>query len=212
MEQPNKIKKINFKNGAPHRLTEGSLGRGKISPGAGPPPVTQISKVSPALWTAWTDTILAAAGSSGHRQEIKTYFPEGTQTSLSPKSRGPGLTQIGTLSWMGKKKLGQVGRNPCCHLGFVNLGKVFSEPLFPHLQNGGNNFSFTGLKWKPLSHAQLFATPWNSPGQNTGVGSCSFLQGYLPNPGIKSRSPSLQVDSLQAESQEKPSEIITYQI
>ena len=30
--------------------------------------------------------------------------------------------------------------------------------------------------------------PWNSPGQNTGVGSCSFLQGILPtqgsNPGL----------------------------
>ena len=25
--------------------------------------------------------------------------------------------------------------------------------------------------------------PWNSPGQNTGVGSCSLLQGILPNQG-----------------------------
>ena len=25
--------------------------------------------------------------------------------------------------------------------------------------------------------------PWNSPGQNTGVGSCSLRQGDLPNPG-----------------------------
>ena len=40
----------------------------------------------------------------------------------------------------------------------------------------------------------LFATPWtvccpgNSPGQNTGVGSFSLLQGDLPKPGIKLRS------------------------
>ena len=31
-------------------------------------------------------------------------------------------------------------------------------------------------------------SPWNSPGQNTGVGSCSFLQGIFPiqglNPGL----------------------------
>ena len=27
-------------------------------------------------------------------------------------------------------------------------------------------------------------SPWNSPGQNPGVGSHSLLQGYLPNPGI----------------------------
>ena len=46
--------------------------------------------------------------------------------------------------------------------------------------------------------------PWNSPGQDTGVGSLSFLQGIFPNPGIKPRSPKLQVDSLPAEPQGKP--------
>ena len=40
--------------------------------------------------------------------------------------------------------------------------------------------------------------PWNSPGKNTGVCSLSLLQ------GIKSRSPTLQVDSLPAEPQGKP--------
>ena len=44
----------------------------------------------------------------------------------------------------------------------------------------------------------------DSPGQNTGVGSLSLLQGNLPNPGIKSRSPALQEDSLPAEPQGKP--------
>ena len=33
--------------------------------------------------------------------------------------------------------------------------------------------------------------PQNSPGQNTGVGSLSLLQGDLPNPGIEPRSPAL---------------------
>ena len=47
-------------------------------------------------------------------------------------------------------------------------------------------------------------SPWNSPGQNTGVGSHSILQGNLPNPGIKPRSPTLQADSLPAESPGKP--------
>ena len=46
--------------------------------------------------------------------------------------------------------------------------------------------------------------PWNSPGQNTGVGSLSLLQGNLPNPGIKPRSPALQADSLPAEPQGEP--------
>ena len=47
-------------------------------------------------------------------------------------------------------------------------------------------------------------SPWDSPGQNTGVSSHSFLQGGPPNLGIKSRSPALQVDSLPAELPGKP--------
>ena len=43
-------------------------------------------------------------------------------------------------------------------------------------------------KWKSLSCVRLFATlwlysPWNSPGQNTGVGSLSLLQGIFPTQG-----------------------------
>ena len=44
-------------------------------------------------------------------------------------------------------------------------------------------------------------TPWNSLGQNAGVGSLSLLQGNLLNPGIESRSPTLQADSSPAEPQ-----------
>ena len=47
-------------------------------------------------------------------------------------------------------------------------------------------------------------SPWNSPGQNTGVDSPFPSRGDLPNPGIKPRSPTLQVDSLPAELQGKP--------
>ena len=47
-------------------------------------------------------------------------------------------------------------------------------------------------------------SPWNSLGQNTGVGSLSLLLGDLPNPGIELRSPALQADSLPAQSQGKP--------
>ena len=42
-------------------------------------------------------------------------------------------------------------------------------------------------------------SPWDSPGQNTGVGSLSLLQGNLSNPGIETRSPTFQADSLPAE-------------
>ena len=47
-------------------------------------------------------------------------------------------------------------------------------------------------------------SPWNSLGQNTGVGSLSLFQGDLPNPGIEPRSPPLWADSLPAELQGKP--------
>ena len=46
-------------------------------------------------------------------------------------------------------------------------------------------------------------SPWNSPGQNTGVGSLFPSPGDLLNPGIKPRSPILQADSLPAEPQGK---------
>ena len=32
-------------------------------------------------------------------------------------------------------------------------------------------------------------SPWNSPGQNTGVGSCSFLQGIFPTQGLNPAEP-----------------------
>ena len=42
-------------------------------------------------------------------------------------------------------------------------------------------------------------SPWNSPGQNTGVGKLFPSPGDLVNPGIEPGSPTLQADSLPAE-------------
>ena len=39
-------------------------------------------------------------------------------------------------------------------------------------------------------------SPWNSPGQNAGLGSLSLLQGNLPNSGTEPTSPALKADSL----------------
>ena len=69
--------------------------------------------------------------------------------------------------------------------------------------------SWSEVKWKSLSRVWLFVTPWtiqswNSPGQNTGVGSLSSSPEILPNPGIKPRSPTLQADSLPTEPPGKP--------
>ena len=46
-------------------------------------------------------------------------------------------------------------------------------------------------------------SPWNSPGQNTRVGSLSLLQG-ISQPRDQTRSPTLQADSLPAEPPGKP--------
>ena len=65
------------------------------------------------------------------------------------------------------------------------------------------------VKWKLLSHVQLFATPWTI--QSMEIFQARILEWVavpfsrdLPNPGIKPRSPALQADSLPAESQGKP--------
>ena len=60
------------------------------------------------------------------------------------------------------------------------------------------------VKVKSLSRVWLFATPWNSPGQNTGVGSLFLLQGIFPTQGANPGLLHLQVDSLPAEPQGKP--------
>ena len=47
-------------------------------------------------------------------------------------------------------------------------------------------------------------SPWNSPGQNTGVSEVFPSPRDLPNPGIEPRSPTLQADSLPVEPPGKP--------
>ena len=66
-------------------------------------------------------------------------------------------------------------------------------------------------KWKSLSHVQFFATPCNT--QSMEFSRPEYWSGYpilssqprdLSNPGIETRSPTLQVDFLPAESPGKP--------
>ena len=63
-----------------------------------------------------------------------------------------------------------------------------------------------------LGNPMVFTVHGISQGQNTGVGSLSFLQGDLPNLGIEPRSPVLQVDFLPAEPQGKPLYILAFLI
>ena len=60
--------------------------------------------------------------------------------------------------------------------------------------------------WKSLSRVRLFATPWNSLGQNTGVGSLFLLQGIFTTQWSKPGPPHCRQFALRlpAEPQEKP--------
>ena len=69
------------------------------------------------------------------------------------------------------------------------------------------------MKWKSLSRVQLFATPWTI--QSLEFSRPEFWSGQpfpspgdLPNQGIKHRSPALQVNSLPAEPQGKPTDVL----
>ena len=68
---------------------------------------------------------------------------------------------------------------------------------------GGFFTTSATLEWSEVISDSLWLnglySPWHSPGQNTGVGSH-----FLLNPGIKPRSPALQVNSLPAEPQGNP--------
>ena len=73
---------------------------------------------------------------------------------------------------------------------------------------------YTGWLWKPLSCVQLFATPWTVACQaplSMEFSRQEYWSGWpfpspgdLPNPGMKSRSPALQADSLLSEPPGKP--------
>ena len=72
----------------------------------------------------------------------------------------------------------------------------------------------TKWRWKSLSRVQLFATPWtiqsmNSPGQNTGVGSLSLLQGIFPTQGLNPGFPHCRWILYQLSHKRSPSNLTT---
>ena len=73
------------------------------------------------------------------------------------------------------------------------------------------------MKWKSLSHVQLFVTPWTIQSMEFSrpeywSGKPFPSPGDLPNSGIEPRSPALQAVSLLAEPQGKPKKIFFNQI
>ena len=69
---------------------------------------------------------------------------------------------------------------------FVCFDRSFASLVLPVYRMPFKICCKTSLKWKSLSCVWSFATPWtslsprNSPGQNTGVGSCSLPQMIFP--------------------------------
>ena len=86
-------------------------------------------------------------------------------------------------------------------LSKVVLSHISSyESTCPNFENESESHSVMSDSLWP----HVLYSPWNSLGQNTGVGSLFLLQGIFPNPGIECRSPALQADSLPAEQRGKP--------
>ena len=87
-----------------------------------------------------------------------------------------------------------IGRNDVFPIYILGNMYIFNNNCSDTMiYSSHHSYISSEVKWKLLIHVQLFATPWlvcpwNSPGQSTGVGSHSFLQGIFPtqgsNPGL----------------------------
>ena len=93
----------------------------------------------------------------------------------------------------------------------IESSDKLSDDCTPKLRVNSWISPFLAGKWK-WKVAQLYPTlrshglhsPWNSPCQNTRLGSLSLLRGIFPTQGLNPRSPAMLVDSLPAEPQGKP--------
>ena len=73
----------------------------------------------------------------------------------------------------------------CSKLGKEYVKAVYYHPVYlTYIQSESGSRSVVSNSLRPHG----LYSPWNSPGQNTGVGSHSFLQGIFPvqglNPGL----------------------------
>ena len=107
------------------------------------------------------------------------------QTACATVSQRLSVFQISDLSHPKARLIWQPALFPTSNFIFVPLFFFFFCRFWFSTEVGRE------VKWKSLSHVQVFATPWtiqsmytlHGLGQKTGVGSLSFLQGIFP--GIK---------------------------
>ena len=149
-------------------------------------------------WTAWRQQLCSLWVCFPGEGCALSYILQAVSVSLTEHSRGNVPWQSVPVQWLPPL--------PFCPLS--QLG-IFSMQLWLTdfcdiiasfaLQSESETRSVVSSSLWPHG----LYSPWNSPGQNTGVGIFSS-PGDLPNPGIELRSPVLQVDSLPAEPQGKP--------
>ena len=67
-----------------------------------------------------------------------------------------------------------------------NEGLLHCRQILYQLNYQGSCYSYpaAAAAAKSLQSCPTLCNPWNSPGQNTGVGSCSLLQGIFPTQGL----------------------------
>ena len=122
---------------------------------------------------------------------------EWQQDTTAPSPRGRGQLKVRSLDL-------DSNSSPSSDSELSDLGPAAEliRPQFPHLQNGLNTIqgpmirqNFVAcdvlltvkVKAKGTQSCPTLPTdcrPWNSPGQNTGVGSLSLLQGIFPFQGL----------------------------
>ena len=161
-----------------------------------------------------------------HLGEVRWCWQLGTGQRQGGRTRGSLQTSPWAIDSRSQSPM------PSCMVGLfllgvgVGEGRVYSNPLFlrPSVKNyvklqlgfwcalqdpihGCESESETHSAVSSSFQLHGLHSPWNSPGQNTGVGSRSLLQGDLPSPGIEPRSPALLADSSPAEPQEKVTKV-----
>ena len=113
---------------------------------------------------------------------------------LGPSGQAHSLPSLKGESWI---RVGSSGAVVVCMQEDFRWIFIY---LFKHTNTCMRACSVTSVVSDSLQPHRLYPArlpcPWDSPGMNTGVGCHTLLQGDLPYPGLKPRSPSLQAVSL----------------
>ena len=90
-------------------------------------------------------------------------------------------------------------------MGSQRVGHEWVTELnWTEVYNGAWHVSVWKWKWKSFSRVWLLYSPWNSLGQNTGVGGLSLLQGIFPTQGSNPGPPHCRQILYQLSHKESP--------